>query len=169
MLNKEVDKVTAEWTEQRVVEEAHKEGHRTMNPCPLKLKLQQKAIQPTGCYTPWILYHGPSGYSDLAYLDDGDTIMGKTADLTDVQNTVIGTLHKEGFLLFGVCGYLAYHEIGKTSAAVLAIARKPDLCEGICRAINTQTEMLREQNCKLDVILQACRLAAVPGLRGEMR
>ncbi|MED6250275.1 hypothetical protein ATANTOWER_028274 [Ataeniobius toweri] len=42
-----------------------------------------------------------------------------------------------GFLLFGVCGYLAYREIGKTSAAVLGTARLPGLCEGICRAINT--------------------------------
>ncbi|KAK5621919.1 hypothetical protein CRENBAI_009177 [Crenichthys baileyi] len=68
-----------------------------------------------------------------------------------------------------VRGYLAYRDTGKTWAAVLAIARLPGLCEEICRAINTQPEMLREQNRKLDVILQDRRLAAVPGLRGEMR
>ncbi|MED6272669.1 hypothetical protein CHARACLAT_032762 [Characodon lateralis] len=67
---------------------------------------------------------------------------------------------------YRVCGYLLYREIGKMSAAVLAISRLPSLCEGICRAVNTQTEMLREQNRKLDVILQDRRLAAVPGLRG---
>ncbi|KAK5615784.1 hypothetical protein CRENBAI_022314 [Crenichthys baileyi] len=46
-----------------------------------------------------------------------------------------------GFLLFGVGGYLAYREIRKTSAAVLAIVRLPGMYDGICR-INTQTEML---------------------------
>ncbi|MEQ2220479.1 hypothetical protein ILYODFUR_005913 [Ilyodon furcidens] len=91
--------------------------------------------------------------------------MMSVEDVEDVY--IIGFLIK-GFLLFGVCGYLAYREIGKTLAAVLAIVRLPGLCEGICRAINTQTEMLREQNHKLDVILQDRRLAAVPGLRGEM-
>ncbi|MED6240601.1 hypothetical protein ATANTOWER_024233 [Ataeniobius toweri] len=86
----------------------------------------------------------------------------------DVEDVYIIGFLIAGFLLFGVCGYLAYHEIGKTLAAVLAIARLPGLCEGICRAINTQTEMLMEQNCKLDVILQDRRLAVVPGLTGEM-
>ncbi|MEQ2315305.1 hypothetical protein AMECASPLE_020956 [Ameca splendens] len=84
----------------------------------------------------------------------------------DVEDVYIIGFLITGFLLFVVCGYLAYREIGKTSAAVLAIARLPGLCEGICRAINTQTEMLREQNGKLVVILQDCRLAVVPGLRG---
>ncbi|MED6246807.1 hypothetical protein ATANTOWER_023901 [Ataeniobius toweri] len=90
--------------------------------------------------------------------------MMSVEDMEDVY--IIGFLIT-GFLLFGV-GYLAYRKIWKTSAAVLATARLPSLCEGICRAINTQTEMLREQNRKLDVILQDRRLAAVPGLRGEM-
>ncbi|KAK5605284.1 hypothetical protein CRENBAI_014255 [Crenichthys baileyi] len=76
----------------------------------------------------------------------------------DVEDMYIRGYLITGFLLFGV-GYLAYREIGKTVAAVLAIARPPSLCEGICRAINIQTEMLREQNR---------RLAVVPGLRGEM-
>ncbi|MED6258174.1 hypothetical protein ATANTOWER_003824 [Ataeniobius toweri] len=74
-----------------------------------------------------------------------------------------------GFLLFGVGGYLAYREIQKTSAAVLPIVRLPGMYDGICRAINTQTEMLRELNRRLDVILtQDRRQVAVPGLRGEM-
>ncbi|MEQ2246765.1 hypothetical protein ILYODFUR_002602 [Ilyodon furcidens] len=59
-----------------------------------------------------------------------------------------------GFLLFGVGGYLAYQEIQNTSAAVLAIVRLPGMYDGICRAINTQTEMLRELNRRLDVILK---------------
>ncbi|MED6269069.1 hypothetical protein CHARACLAT_029183 [Characodon lateralis] len=74
-----------------------------------------------------------------------------------------------GFLLFGVGGYLAYREIQNTSAAVLAIVRLPGMYEGICRAINTQTEMLCELNRRLDVILtQDRRQVAVPGLRCEM-
>ncbi|MEQ2280536.1 hypothetical protein AMECASPLE_020874 [Ameca splendens] len=74
-----------------------------------------------------------------------------------------------GFLLFGVGGYLAYREIRKTSAAVLAIVRLPGMYDGIYRAISTQTEMLRELNRRLDVILtQDRRQVAVPGLRGEM-
>ncbi|MED6234379.1 hypothetical protein ATANTOWER_028225 [Ataeniobius toweri] len=76
--------------------------------------------------------------------------MMSVEDMEDVH--IIGFLIA-GFLLFGGCGYLAYREFGKTSAAVLAIARLPGLCEWICRAINTQTEMLREQNRKLEVIL----------------
>ncbi|MEQ2195630.1 hypothetical protein XENOCAPTIV_015946 [Xenoophorus captivus] len=49
--------------------------------------------------------------------------------------------------------YLAYREIRKTSAAVLAIVRLPGMYDGIFRAINTQTEMLLELNRRLDVIL----------------
>ncbi|MEQ2292651.1 hypothetical protein AMECASPLE_025128 [Ameca splendens] len=68
-----------------------------------------------------------------------------------------------------VGGYLAYREIRKTSAAVLAVVRLPGTYDGICRAINPQTEMLRELNRRLDVILtQDRRQVAVPGLRGEM-
>ncbi|MED6243709.1 hypothetical protein ATANTOWER_025504 [Ataeniobius toweri] len=78
-------------------------------------------------------------------------------------------LSYHGFLLFGVGNYLAYREIRSCSAAFLAIVRLPGMYDGICRAINTQTEMLRELNCRLDVILtQDRRQVAVPGLRGEM-
>ncbi|KAK5607814.1 hypothetical protein CRENBAI_010819, partial [Crenichthys baileyi] len=74
-----------------------------------------------------------------------------------------------GFLLVGVGGYLAYREIQKTSAAVLAIVRLPGMYDGICRAINTQTEMLLELNRRLDVILTLDRRqVAVPGLRDVM-
>ncbi|KAK5622093.1 hypothetical protein CRENBAI_010554 [Crenichthys baileyi] len=53
--------------------------------------------------------------------------------------------------------------------AVLAIVRLPGMYDGICKAINTQTEMLRELNRRLDVILtQDRRQVAVRGLRGEM-
>ncbi|MED6283578.1 hypothetical protein CHARACLAT_010302 [Characodon lateralis] len=86
-------------------------------------------------------------------------------DVEDVYT--IGCL-TSGFLLFGVGSYLAYREIQKTSAAFLAIVRLPGMYEGICRAINTQTEMLHELNSRLDEILQDRRQVAVPGLRGEM-
>ncbi|KAK5606496.1 hypothetical protein CRENBAI_020103 [Crenichthys baileyi] len=87
-------------------------------------------------------------------------------DVEDVYTT--GCLIT-GFLLFGVGDYLAYREIRKTSAAVLAIVRLPGMYDGICRAINTQTEILRELNRRLDVILtHDRRQVAVPGLRGEM-
>ncbi|KAK5622204.1 hypothetical protein CRENBAI_008049 [Crenichthys baileyi] len=78
-------------------------------------------------------------------------------DVVDMYT--IGCL-KLGFLLFGVSGYLAYREIRRMSAAVLAIV--------IFRAISTQTKMLHELNRRLDVILQDRRQVAVPGLRGEM-
>ncbi|KAK5602798.1 hypothetical protein CRENBAI_025070 [Crenichthys baileyi] len=74
-----------------------------------------------------------------------------------------------GFLLFGVSGYLAYREILRMSAAVLAIVRLPGMYDGIYRAISIQTKMLRELNRRLDVILaQDRRQIVVPGLRGEM-
>ncbi|MEQ2231543.1 hypothetical protein ILYODFUR_001492 [Ilyodon furcidens] len=87
----------------------------------------------------------------------------------DVEEMYIIGCLISGFLLFGVSGYLAYREIRKMSAAVLAIVRLPGMCDGIFRAISTQTEMLRELNRRLDVILtQDRRQVAVPGLRGEM-
>ncbi|MED6237592.1 hypothetical protein ATANTOWER_028683 [Ataeniobius toweri] len=87
----------------------------------------------------------------------------------DVEDMYIIGCLISGFLLFGVSGYLAYREIRRMSAAVLAIVRLPGMCDGIFRAINTQTEMLRELNRRLDSILtQDRRQVAVPGLRGEM-
>ncbi|MED6262465.1 hypothetical protein ATANTOWER_019829 [Ataeniobius toweri] len=71
-----------------------------------------------------------------------------------------------GFLLFGVGGYLAYQVIRKTWAAVQSIPKLPAMLDGVCRAINTQTEMLREQNRKLDTILEQNRSLAAVGLRG---
>ncbi|MEQ2253871.1 hypothetical protein ILYODFUR_036999 [Ilyodon furcidens] len=89
--------------------------------------------------------------------------------IKDVEDVYTIGCFITGFRLFGVSGYLAYREIRKTSAAVLAIVRLPGMYDGIYRAINTQTEMLRELNRRLDVILtQDCWQVAVPGLRGEM-
>ncbi|KAK5602744.1 hypothetical protein CRENBAI_001219 [Crenichthys baileyi] len=110
----------------------------------------------------------PDGYT----MDSWQTwriVCLSTLSVKDVEDVyTIGCLIT-GFLLFGVGGYLAYREIRKTSAAVLVIVRLPGMYDGICRAINTQTEMLRELNRRLDVILtQDHRQVAVPGLRGEM-
>ncbi|MEQ2222860.1 hypothetical protein ILYODFUR_030765 [Ilyodon furcidens] len=72
-------------------------------------------------------------------------------------------------MLFGVGGYLECRDILKTSAAVLDIVWLPGMYDGICRAINTQTEMLRELNRRLDVILtQDCRQVAVPELNAQV-
>ncbi|MEQ2253187.1 hypothetical protein ILYODFUR_029641 [Ilyodon furcidens] len=106
---------------------------------------------------------------------DGTFFSGLLAEVEDcvsvedVQDVCTMGCLITGFLLFGVGGYVAYREIRKTSAAVLAIVRLPGTYDGIFRAISTQTEMLRELNCRLDVILtQDRRQVAVPGLRGEM-
>ncbi|MEQ2305606.1 hypothetical protein AMECASPLE_039520 [Ameca splendens] len=71
-----------------------------------------------------------------------------------------------GFLLFGVGSYVAYRVIRKTWAAVQSVPKLPAMLDGVCRAINTQTEMLREQNRKLDTIPEQNRCMAAVGLRG---
>ncbi|KAK5603505.1 hypothetical protein CRENBAI_006081, partial [Crenichthys baileyi] len=65
-----------------------------------------------------------------------------------------------GFLLFGVGGYLVYRVIRKTWLAVQSIPKLPAMLDGVCRAINTQTEMLRKQNRKLDTIPEQNRSLA---------
>ncbi|KAK5601960.1 hypothetical protein CRENBAI_018601, partial [Crenichthys baileyi] len=83
-----------------------------------------------------------------------------TMSVADVENVYIFGLLITGFLVFGVGGYLAHRVIHKTW--VQSIPKLPVMLDGVCRAINTQTEMLREQNRKLDTILEQNRsLAAV--------
>ncbi len=41
----------------------------------------------------------------------GNTIMGKTADLTVVQKTIIDTLHKEGYPQAIIAKKLAVHRV----------------------------------------------------------
>ncbi|MED6254353.1 hypothetical protein ATANTOWER_023847 [Ataeniobius toweri] len=89
-----------------------------------------------------------------------------TMSVEDIENMYIFGLLITGFLLFGVGGYLAYRVIRKTWAAVQSIPKLPVMLDGVCRAINTQTEMLREQNRKLDMILEQNRSLAAVGLRG---
>ncbi|MEQ2208662.1 hypothetical protein XENOCAPTIV_010655 [Xenoophorus captivus] len=73
-----------------------------------------------------------------------------------------------GFLLFGVGGYLTYRVSSKTWAAVQSIPKLPAMLDGICRAINAQTELLRELSRKLDTVFeQNCSLEAAFGLRGK--
>ncbi|MED6243574.1 hypothetical protein ATANTOWER_022669 [Ataeniobius toweri] len=89
-----------------------------------------------------------------------------TMSVEDVDNLYIIGFLITGFLLFGVGGYLAYRKICKTSAAVKH-SKAAWMFEGIFRALSTQTDMLREQNRKLDAI-QNRRLAAFPRLKGDM-
>ncbi|KAK5605499.1 hypothetical protein CRENBAI_011290, partial [Crenichthys baileyi] len=81
----------------------------------------------------------------------------------DVEDLYIIGFQITGFLLFGVGGYLVYRKICKTSAAVQSAPKLPGMFEGIFRPLSAQTDMLREKNRKLDVILeQNRRLAAFP-------
>ncbi|KAK5619590.1 hypothetical protein CRENBAI_012023, partial [Crenichthys baileyi] len=81
-----------------------------------------------------------------------------TMSVKDVENVYIFGLLMTEFLLFGVGGYLAYLVIRKTWVAVQR--KLPAMLDGDCRAINTQAEMLREQNHKLDTILEQNRSLA---------
>ncbi|MEQ2287798.1 hypothetical protein AMECASPLE_016272 [Ameca splendens] len=73
-----------------------------------------------------------------------------------------------GFLLFGAGGYLTYRVSSKTWAAVQSIPKLPATLDGICRAINAQTELLRELSRKLETVLEQNRsLEAAFGLRSE--
>ncbi|KAK5610427.1 hypothetical protein CRENBAI_004862 [Crenichthys baileyi] len=78
-----------------------------------------------------------------------------TMSVADVENVYISGLLITGFRLFGVGGYLAYRVIRKTWAAVQSIPKLPAMLDGVCRGINTPTEMLREQNRKLDTIRES--------------
>ncbi|MEQ2253421.1 hypothetical protein ILYODFUR_031909 [Ilyodon furcidens] len=89
-----------------------------------------------------------------------------TMSVEDVENVYIFGLLITGFLLFGVGGYLAYRVIRKTWAAVQSVPKLPAMLDGVCRAINTQTEMLREQNHKLDTILEQNHSLTAVVLRG---
>ncbi|MED6278848.1 hypothetical protein CHARACLAT_028240 [Characodon lateralis] len=89
-----------------------------------------------------------------------------TMSVEDIEDVYILGLLITGSLLFGDGGYLAYRVIRKTWAAVQSIPKLPAMLDGVCRAINTQTKMLREQNRKLDTILEQNRSLAVVGLRG---
>ncbi|KAK5615621.1 hypothetical protein CRENBAI_024316, partial [Crenichthys baileyi] len=88
-----------------------------------------------------------------------------TMSVKDVDDVYIFGLLITGFLLFGVGGYLVYRMICKTWAAVQSIPKMPAMLDGVWRAINSQTEMLREQNGKLDMILEQNRSLAAAGLR----
>ncbi|MEQ2235131.1 hypothetical protein ILYODFUR_038490 [Ilyodon furcidens] len=89
-----------------------------------------------------------------------------TMSVEDVEDVYIFGLLITGFLLFGVGGYLAYRVIRKRWAAVQSIPKLSVMLDGVCRAINTQTEMLRQQNRKLDTNVEQNRGLAAVGLRG---
>ncbi|MEQ2246297.1 hypothetical protein ILYODFUR_036950 [Ilyodon furcidens] len=86
----------------------------------------------------------------------------------DAEDVYIFGFLITGFLLFGAGGYLTYRVSSKTWAAVQSIPKLPAMLGGICRAINAQTELLRELSRKLDTVLeQNHSLEAAFGLRGE--
>ena len=74
--------------------------------------------------------------------------------IEDTEDVYILGFLITGFLLFGVGGYLLYRHIQKTSAAIQVFMKLPVMCEGMSRAVNTQTTVLSELNCKLDGILE---------------
>lgn len=58
--------------------------------------------------------------------------------IDDVKGVyIIGLLI--GFLQIGGGGYLGYAEIWKVSRVFQALLKLPDLCDGICQAVNTHT------------------------------
>ncbi|MED6269464.1 hypothetical protein CHARACLAT_033393 [Characodon lateralis] len=90
-----------------------------------------------------------------------------TMSVEDAEDVYIFGFLMTGFLLFGAGGYLTYRVSSKTWAAVQS-TKLPAMLDGICRAINAQTELLRELSCKLDTVLEQNRsLEAAFGLRGE--
>ena len=60
----------------------------------------------------------------------------------DVEDVYMIGFMITGLLLFGVGGFLFYRKAQKESAAILAIEKL--LTEVVCRAVNTQTDAIRE-------------------------
>ncbi|KAK5614348.1 hypothetical protein CRENBAI_003183 [Crenichthys baileyi] len=91
-----------------------------------------------------------------------------TMSVEDAEDVYIFGFLITGFLLLGAGGYLTYRASSKMWAAVQSIPKLPAMLDGICRAINAQTELLRELSCKLDMVLEQNRsLEKAFGLRGE--
>ena len=70
----------------------------------------------------------------------------------DVEDVYIIGIMITGFLLFEVCWFLFYRKASKAMAAYSAIEKLPVIV-GLCRAADTQTHAMCEQNRKLDTIL----------------
>ena len=64
----------------------------------------------------------------------------------DVEDVYIIGIMITGFLLFGVCRLLFYRKARKAMAACSAIEKLP-VIDGLCRATNTQTQVI----CKLNM------------------
>uniref|UniRef100_A0A096M5I1 Uncharacterized protein n=1 Tax=Poecilia formosa TaxID=48698 RepID=A0A096M5I1_POEFO len=113
---------------------------------------------------------GKQGKGELSY-PDGTFFAEYTMDSTwkwetgcltmlsveDVEDVYMIGFMITGFLLKGVGGYLGHWKFWKIPAAVLATSRLPGMVDGICRAINTQTEMTRELSHRLGAILEQDR------------
>ncbi|XP_014908423.1 sialidase-2-like [Poecilia latipinna] len=88
-LQRETNRVTVEWTEQKIVEEAHIDGYRTMNPCPVYDRTNGKLflffICVEGNCTEWWQIGNYCNKTRLCYVtsdDLGETWSGLT-DLTE--------------------------------------------------------------------------------------
>ncbi|MEQ2253337.1 hypothetical protein ILYODFUR_031040 [Ilyodon furcidens] len=108
-----------------------------------------------------------SGYT-MDSLQQWKIVCLTTMSVEDAEDVYIFGFLITGFLLFGAGGYLTYRVSSKTWAAVHSIPKLPAMLDGIYKAINAQTELLREVSRKLDTVLeQNCSLEAAFGLRGE--
>ncbi len=66
----------------------------------------------------------------------------------DVEDVYMIGIMITGFLLFGFGGYLFYRKFRKMQAALLANEKLPIMMEGMCRAVNSQTQATCELNRK---------------------
>ncbi|KAM4749759.1 sialidase-3-like [Anableps anableps] len=89
VLQRESSRLAVEWTEHKVVEEAHIDGYRTMNPCPVYDRTNQKLflffICIEGNCTEWWQIENYCNKTRLCYItsdDLGETWRGLT-DLTE--------------------------------------------------------------------------------------
>ncbi len=73
---------------------------------------------------------------------------------------IIGIMIKD-FLLFGFSSFLIYRKVRKMMVALLANEKLPVMTEGMCRAVNTQTQAICELNRKLNAISELfCKMDA---------
>ena len=70
--------------------------------------------------------------------------------IEDTEDVYIFRFLVTGFLLFGVSGYLVYRQIQKMSEAIQVFIKLPFMCEGMSRAVKTQTAAFGELNCGED-------------------
>ena len=70
----------------------------------------------------------------------------------DVEDVYIIGIMITGFLLFGAGGFLFYRKARKAMAAYSAIEKLP-VIEGLCRAINGQTQVTCDHKRQMDTLM----------------